>query len=104
MYPLILYHTTNSGLVQIERICRRPIKCCDIGLFSDRVENIVIKGENAGCQHFLLFSQWFQRSFSSSRYKSGFVVRLISMFSYSCLNPESTLDLHMQKICQNQTA
>ena len=29
---------------------------------SDRVENIVGKGENAGYQHFLLFSQYFQRA------------------------------------------
>ena len=28
-----------------------------------RKENIVVKGENAGHQHFLLFSQCFQRSF-----------------------------------------
>ena len=35
--------------------------------FSDRVENIVGKGENAGDQHFLLFQQYFQKpSFSES--------------------------------------
>ena len=28
----------------------------------DRVENIVGKGENAGCQHFLLFPQCFQKA------------------------------------------
>ena len=28
----------------------------------DRVENIVGKGENAGCQHFLLFLQFFEMS------------------------------------------
>ena len=28
----------------------------------DRVENIVGKGENAGYQHFLLFSQCFQKA------------------------------------------
>ena len=27
----------------------------------DRVENIVVKGENAGYQHFLLFPQCFQK-------------------------------------------
>ena len=31
----------------------------------DRAENIVGKGENAGYQHFLLFSQCFQKAFSS---------------------------------------
>ena len=30
----------------------------------DMVENIVEKGENAGYQHFLLFPQCFQKSFS----------------------------------------
>ena len=29
----------------------------------DRVENIVVKGENAGCQHFLLFLQCFHNTF-----------------------------------------
>ena len=31
---------------------------------SDRVKNIVGKGENAGYQHFLLFPQCFQKDFS----------------------------------------
>ena len=30
--------------------------------FSDRVENIVANGENAGYQHFLLFPQCFQKA------------------------------------------
>ena len=33
--------------------------------FYDRVENIVGKGENAGYQHFPLFPQCFQKTFSS---------------------------------------
>ena len=32
---------------------------------SGRIENIVGKGENAGYQHFLLFSQYFQMDSSS---------------------------------------
>ena len=32
---------------------------------SDRVENIVGKGENAGNQHFLLFPQWFPKTSTS---------------------------------------
>ena len=33
----------------------------------DKIENIVGKGENAGCQRFLLFPQCFQKlSFSAS--------------------------------------
>ena len=30
--------------------------------FFDRVENIVVKGENAGYQHFLLFPQCFEKA------------------------------------------
>ena len=30
--------------------------------YSDRVENFVGKGENAGYQHFLLFPQGFQKA------------------------------------------
>ena len=33
-----------------------------ISVFDDRVENIVGKGENAGYQHFHLFSQCFQKA------------------------------------------
>ena len=33
----------------------------DISVF-DRVENFVVKGENAGYQHFLLFLQCFQKA------------------------------------------
>ena len=32
--------------------------------FSDKIENIVGKGENAGYQHVLLFSQGLQNHFS----------------------------------------
>ena len=38
---------------------------------SDRVENIVGKGENAGYQHFLLFPQCFQRVSLSGSLKVG---------------------------------
>ena len=31
-------------------------------IISDRIENIVVKGENAGYQHFLLFPQCFQKA------------------------------------------
>ena len=34
-------------------------------LFLERAENIVRKGENAGYQHFLLFSQCFQDTCTS---------------------------------------
>ena len=35
----------------------------------DRVENIVGKGENGGYQHFLLFTQCFQKSFILGLFK-----------------------------------
>ena len=35
----------------------------------DRVENIIGRGENAGIQHFLLFSQYFQKDSSSQLLK-----------------------------------
>ena len=40
---------------------------------TDRVENIVGKGENAGYQHFLLFRQCFQKSSLSESLKVGIV-------------------------------
>ena len=38
---------------------------------SDREENIVGKGENAGYQHFLFFPQCFQKASFSGSLKSG---------------------------------
>ena len=43
-----------------------------ISLFN-KVENTVEKGENAGCQHFLLFPQCFQKPFSLGSFKVGIV-------------------------------
>ena len=40
---------------------------------SDRVENIVGKGENAGFKHFLLFPQCFQKASYSGSLKVGIV-------------------------------
>ena len=40
---------------------------------SDRVENIVGKGENAGYHHFLLFPQCFQKASLSGLLKVGIV-------------------------------
>ena len=39
-------------------------KAKTLKLVYGRVENIMGKGENAGYQHFLLFPQCFQKSFS----------------------------------------
>ena len=53
---LVLLQMTNFGLFQTQKICRQQIS---IGAkefwFYDRTENIVGKGENAGCHYFLLF-------------------------------------------------
>ena len=40
--------------------------------FLDRVENIVVKGENADYQHFLLFSQCFRKVFHQELLKLRF--------------------------------
>ena len=54
----------NFGLVQIESICRQENECgSKTEIVFRRLENILVKGENAGNQHFLLFPQCFQRSF-----------------------------------------
>ena len=42
-------------------------------LFLGRIENIIEKGENAGNQHFLLFSQCFQKPSLSGLLKVGIV-------------------------------
>ena len=42
---------------------------------TDWVENIVGKGENADCQHFLLFSQCFQKASFPGSLKFGIVVK-----------------------------
>ena len=39
----------------------------------DRIENIAEKGENASYQHFLLFSQYFQKAYYSGSLKVGIV-------------------------------
>ena len=54
--------------------------------FYDRVENIVRKGENAGYQHFLLFSQCFQKASSTSSLKAGIVWQSVNALAKS-INP-----------------
>ena len=51
----------NFGPVQIKSTCRGQNKC-HLKFALRRVENIVGKGQNAGYQHFLLFSQFFQKA------------------------------------------
>ena len=50
----------------LEAFANDKIKVDKMEIFVfDRIENIVGKAENAGSQHFLLFSQCFQRAFIS---------------------------------------
>ena len=58
---LTLYQTTHLRLVQIQSICRRQNNCI-LKTEILWVENVVGKGSNAGYQHFLLFSQYFQKA------------------------------------------
>ena len=45
----------------------------------DRIENIVGKGENARYQHFLLFSQYFQKASSPGLLKVGIVWERVTL-------------------------
>ena len=62
----------NLRLVQIESICWGKINVkFKFGL--GRIENIVGEGQNADYQHFLLFSQCFQKPSVSGLLKVGIV-------------------------------
>ena len=57
------YQTTDFGLFQTERVCRRQLKFEENGRkLSKRVENTVEKGEIARYEQFLLFPQCFQKA------------------------------------------
>ena len=43
-----------------------------------RVENMTEKGENAGCQHFLLFTSCFQKTSSSGSLKVGIMCKVLT--------------------------
>ena len=54
---------TNFRLFQTERVCRRQFKFDENGRkLSKQVENIVVKGEIARYEQFLLFPQCFQKA------------------------------------------
>ena len=64
----------NFRSVKIESICRRQIKCAENMVNdSESIENFVGKGENASYQHFLLFSQGFQKVVSCGSLKPWIV-------------------------------
>ena len=54
-------------------------------IFLERVENIVGKGENAGYQHFLLFSLCFQMASFSGLFKVEW--ERVKQHSFYCLQP-----------------
>ena len=61
----------------------------------DRVENIVGKGENAGHQHFLLFSySVFQSFLLYVRFKSGFCGKELRYEIQSHSHPEKRVKLN----------
>ena len=45
------------------------------------VENVVGKGENACCQHFLLFRQCFQKAYFTRLFKVRIVWERLKLFS-----------------------
>ena len=53
----------DKSFVQLKAFAADNLKAAQMPeFFSDRVENNVGKGENAGYQHFLLFPQCFQKA------------------------------------------
>ena len=53
----------------------------------EMVENIVGKGENAGNQHFLLFSQCFQKTPVMGSLKVGIVWKRVETYQTNVLYP-----------------
>ena len=53
---------------------------------SDRVENIVGKGQNAGYQYFLLFPQCFQKPLSQCHKKLELCSKGLNQFVSDCLH------------------
>ena len=87
-FSCVVYYVTNgnscplpnnkilgwSKLKEFADICRRQIKVLKMMAFvCDRVETFWEKEKNAGCQHFLVFPQCFQRAFYSGSLRVGIV-------------------------------
>ena len=71
---LLFTKRQNLKLLQIQSTCRRQNKCDQkFEICFGMVENILEKGENAGYQHFLLFSKCFQKPPCSGSLKVGIV-------------------------------
>ena len=65
--PIMFNSLPNSKILDLSKLkefADNNFRVAQMMLFSsDRVENTVGKGENAGHQHFLLFLQCFQKAF-----------------------------------------
>ena len=61
-------------MTKLKAFADDKLKLAKMKIFlSDRAENTVGKGENAGYQHFLLFPQCFPKSYSLGSLKVGIV-------------------------------
>ena len=64
----------NYALFRLRAFADEKLKVTQMKVFfSDSVENNEGKGENAGCQHFLLFPHCFQKASLPGLLKSGIV-------------------------------
>ena len=52
----------------------------NVQFLTDRIENIVVKGENAGFQHFLLLPQCFQKASSLGLFKVRIVCERVNHY------------------------
>ena len=76
---LTLSQTTNFGLFQTKRVCRRKFYFDENGSkFSKWVENTVDKAEITRYEQFLLFPQCFQKTISADMQKQGLVWEMVN--------------------------
>ena len=72
--PNSLSNDTNEDLSKLKAFADDNLNVAQMmKCFFDTLENIVGKGENAGYQHFLLFSQCFPKSSTAELQKVGLV-------------------------------
>ena len=86
---LMTTDTTKNPLPHDKILSFSKLKACaednlnvakTVQIFCNRVENVVGKGENAGYQHFLLFSQCFQKASISESWNTGIVWERVKSF------------------------
>ena len=66
--------------------------------FTDRVENIVGKGENAGYQHFHLFPQCFQQASVERSFTFGILWWRVMQFFVSTTGNKMPLENIVEKV------